>query len=77
MKEVIRIGEVVQESEKAVEFTHYQSGTKGWCESITQPSKFNKVVFLGECCYDGDMFAAYSTSGAITIYKGHLNSGKY
>jgi hypothetical protein len=77
MKEVIRIGEVVQESVKPVEFTHYQSGTKGWCETIAQPSKFNKVVFLGECRYDGYMFAAYGTSGSITIYKGDLNSGKY
>jgi hypothetical protein len=77
MKEVIRIGEVVKESEKAVEFTHYQSGTNGWCETIAQPSKMNKVVFLGQCCYDGDMFAAYGISGTINIYKGHLNSGKY
>jgi hypothetical protein len=77
MKEVIRIGEVVKESVKPVEFTHYQSTTEGWCITVVDPHKLNKVVFLGECCYDGDMFAAYSTSGAITIYKGHLNSGKY
>jgi hypothetical protein len=77
MKEVIRIGEVVKESVKPVEFTHYQSTTDGWCESITQPSKFNKIVFLGKCHTDGDMFAGYWVSGSISIYKGHLNSGKY
>jgi hypothetical protein len=77
MREVIRIGEVVQESEKPLEFTHYQSTTEGWCETGDTPNALNKIVFLGKCDMDGDMFAAYSTSGAINIYKGHLNSGKY
>jgi hypothetical protein len=77
MKEVIRIGEVVQESETPVEFTHYQNSTEGWCKSGVDPYELNKIVFLGKCSTDGDLFAGYSTGGAITIYKGHLNSGKY
>jgi hypothetical protein len=77
MKEVIRIGEVVQESKKPVEFTHYQSGTNGWCKTDTDPNALNKIVFLGKCSTDGDMFAGYSFDGSIMIYKGHLNSGKY
>jgi hypothetical protein len=78
MKEVIRIGEVVQESEKLVEFTHYQDINDGWCESSVDPHKLNKIVFLGKCSTDGDMFAGYGIGdGSIMIYKGHLNSGKH
>jgi hypothetical protein len=77
MKEVIRIGEVVQESETPVEFTHYQIGTDGWCQAFNTPYELNKIVFLGKCDCDGDMFAGYTISGSIVIYKGHLNSGKY
>jgi hypothetical protein len=77
MKEVIRIGEVVQESKKAVEFTHVKNDN-GWVECTVLPSDSNtkKVVYLGYSSGDGDMFAAYSLSW-IFIYKGHLNSGKY
>jgi hypothetical protein len=77
MKEVIRIGEVVQESVKPVEFTHYQSTTEGWCKTSVHFNALNKIVFLGKCDNDGDMFAGYWASGVIMIYKGHLNSGKY
>jgi hypothetical protein len=77
MKEVIRIGEVVQESEKPVEFTHYQSSTYGWGVTNKKPSEFNKIVVLGKCTQDGDMFAGYGINGTINIYKGYLNSGKY
>jgi hypothetical protein len=77
MKEVIRIGEVVQESVKPVEFTHYQNTTNGWITAGTDPNDLNKIVFLGKCHCDGDMFAGYWSNGVIVIYKGHLNSGKY
>jgi hypothetical protein len=77
MKEVIRIGEVFQESVKPVEFTHYQNTTDGWAVTGNSPNGLNKIVFLGKCDSDGDMFAGYATSGVIMIYKGHLNSGKY
>jgi hypothetical protein len=77
MKEVIRIGEVVQESVKPVEFTHLQVSDEGWDLSGNRPFDYNKVVFLGKCKSDGDMFACYNPSGLIEIYKGYLNSGKY
>jgi hypothetical protein len=77
MKEVIRIGEVVQESVKPVEFTHYQDSTVGWAVTGDTLNALNKIVFLGKCDTDGDMFAGYWDIGSITIYKGHLNSGKY
>jgi hypothetical protein len=77
MKEVIRIGEVVQESVNPVEFTHFQDSTDGWCITGVDPHDLNKIVFLGKCDTDGDLFAGYWSGGSITIYKGHLNSGKY
>jgi hypothetical protein len=77
MKEVIRIGEVVQESETPVKFTHYQDSTEGWCITGSDPHDLNKIVFLGKCDTDGDMFAGYGIDGSISIYKGDLNSGKY
>jgi hypothetical protein len=77
MKEVIRIGEVVQESKKPVKFTHYQDSTEGWCITGADLHDLNKIVFLGKCHCDGDMFAGYWSNGSISIYKGDLNSGKY
>ena len=73
MEEVIRINE---ENEKTVEFTHYLHGTKGWCKSSACPEDYNRVVYLGMCHSDGDMFACYLEK-TIIIQKGHLNSGKY
>jgi hypothetical protein len=77
MKEVIRIGEVVKEAVKPVELTHYQDSTEGWCITGADLNELNKIVFLGKCRHDGDLFAGYWDIGSITIYKGHLNSGKY
>jgi hypothetical protein len=76
MKEVIRIGEVVQESEKPVEFTHYLE-IRGWTNEIgSKPNHYDKILYLGNDLRDGDLFAAYEDA-CINIYKGHLNSGKY
>jgi hypothetical protein len=79
MKEVIRIGEVVQESEKPVKFTHYLHDEEGWIENkvLNVFTGFIKIVYLGRCCVDGDMFSTYTHTNGISIYKGHLNSGKY
>ena len=33
------------------------------------PEKFDKVVYLGKCCCDGDMFVCYKDA-TINIYKG-------
>lgn len=76
MREVIRIDESKQETEKPVEFTHFLSSSNNWLTTNSIPSEFEKVVYLGSCKFDGDMFAAY-VSGTIGIYKGRLNSGKY
>ena len=75
---VIRVDkEESQQEEKPVEFTHFCSPSKGWVESRFSPNDFNKVLYLGKCFADGDMFAAYSEKFTISIYKGHLNSGKF
>ena len=77
MKQVIIIQEEPIQEEKPVEFTHRLSETKGWEKATYQPSDYDKTVYLGSCAEDGDMFAAYYSSGTILIFKGHLNSGKY
>ena len=62
---------------KKVEFTHCLGSINGWITSTPKPSYFNKVVYLGKCSIDGDMFACYSEDVNIGIYKGFLNSGNY
>ena len=76
MKKVIYINEQVDKDDKPVEFTHRLCEERGWKKCTLEPIDYEKVVYLGKCKYDGDMFAAYSV-GHISIYKGHLNSGKY
>jgi hypothetical protein len=73
MKKVIMIGE---EPSKGVEFTHVLGIVNGWCECTCKSSFYDKIVYLGKCPIDGDMFATY-TCDMITIYKGNLNNGTY
>lgn len=77
MKEVIRInlGEQQQE-EKPVEFKYFLSPLHGWFFTETKASEFSKIVYLGKCPIEGDMFADYRNE-KINIYRGYLNSGKY
>jgi len=77
MKQVIFINEQNKQDEKPLEFTHRLTRLQGWANVLYYPSDYEKVVYLGKCSYDGDMFAAYAKNGEIIIYKGHLNSGKY
>lgn len=80
MREVIRIDKKGV-NDKPVEFTHYFDENHGWVEFDEEmhdnPNDIDQIVYLGKCQLDGDMFAAYEEFGAILIYKGHLNSGKY
>lgn len=78
MRKVIRIDEQKTENKKPVEFTHHLHDDKGWVVSfVDNPGDFKKIVYLGKCLVDGDMFACYYGSGSISIFKGHLNSGEY
>lgn len=80
MKSVIYIEQKEEQEENPVEFTHVYNDLSGWLPTELTPSQYNnpneKIVYLGKCIHDGDMFAAYSNSN-IQIFKGHLNSGKY
>jgi hypothetical protein len=79
MRNVIRVPECTEKERecKPIELTHCK-GRNGW-EQVNpwaKPKVFNKIVYLGKCKQDGDMFATYYCD-YISIYKGHLNSGKY
>lgn len=84
IKEVIRIDAVDKPKKelKPIKFTHLLSIEEGW-RCVEQKDKYHfgyivKVVYLGRCSKDGDMFAVYySHDGAINIFKGHLNDGVY
>ena len=80
MKNVIIIPEITgkEKESKGVEFTHVLSGGSGWSEEkIRKLSETEKIVYLGKCRVDGDMFAVYTLTNIITIYKGHLNNGTF
>ena len=58
----------VKEIKKTI-FTAYLCGIRGWIPSSLNPEDFDKVIYLGNCGADGDMFACY-TSDTINIYRG-------
>lgn len=74
--EVIYIEEQNKEEEESIELTQYFHPEKGWEKAIFKPKHFDKIVYLGKCRADGDLFSAYD-GDSIYVYKGHLNSGKY
>jgi hypothetical protein len=47
----------------------YLNGIGGWIHALNTPESFDKVVYLGNCDVDGDMFACYKDN-TINIYKG-------
>jgi hypothetical protein len=74
-RKAIIIGE---KESKDIQFTHYLNGTGGWQISHPKYDEYSKVVYLGKCNIDGDMFAAYfREEETIAIYKGYLNDGTY
>lgn len=79
MKNVIFISEEKSTKEKNVELTHRKK-SNGWKilmdRGTSYLSQSTKVVYLGKCNEDGDMFAVYH-DGFIKIFRGHLNNGKY
>jgi len=82
MKKVIFIEQPKEETKKPVEFTHQLSTSDGWVKSQIDTSICDKIVYLGKCATDGDMFAVNiylieNGHSNIHIYKGHLNSGEY
>ena len=59
-----------QIEEKETVFTHELDGYSGYIENNLKVTYFEKVVYLGNCSLDGDMFACYTEHGAIAIFKG-------
>jgi hypothetical protein len=49
----------------------------GWVNCELQPDHILRVVYLGKCSHDGDMFAIYTKNGQIQIVRGELNDGVY
>lgn len=80
MKKVLHVSELFEDKKeekalKPIKFTHCLNGIKGWVNTKTDPSCCQKVVYLGMCNVDGDLFVAYTNIGHILFYKGHLNDG--
>jgi hypothetical protein len=51
-------------------FTHYLDTDIGWVNTKSNPKLYYKVVYLGKCPVDGDMFACYNDDNEISILKG-------
>lgn len=80
MKQAILIPtENLKQKEKTIELTARKKST-GWKILMDKGQSYlhgcEKVVYLGKCNEDGDMFAVYH-GGFIKIFRGHLNNGKY
>lgn len=69
MTKFIDVSNDTKEVKKETVFTHCFNGINGWMETITKPSDYEEVKYLGKCSVDGDMFCAYE-DGAIDILKG-------
>lgn len=79
-RKAIIIGEEPQKESKGIEFTHYLNGEENGWESTDytpQNTLIEKIVYLGKCSEDGDMFAAYFSDKTISIFSGNLNNGTY
>jgi hypothetical protein len=76
MRKAIIIGEEPKKESKGIEFTHYLNNSSGWNNAMDEFSDVKKVVYLGKCSVDGDMFACYA-GDIISIRKGNLNDGTY
>lgn len=61
-----------KEEGKKTELTHIK-GENGWRKFNHSQFPITRVVYLGNCCYDGDMFAIYYNN-IISFCKGNLNN---
>jgi hypothetical protein len=69
MTQFLTIEKETATKENPTIFTHFYKHNKGWIETRLTPENFDKVIFLGTCEMDGDMFSAY-ICGFIEIFKG-------
>ena len=81
VRKVISITDTTSESIEPIRLlSRKQMG--GWrniskSEQQRYLARATKVVHLGSCKKDGDMFALYTIDGYIMIFKGKLNSGHH
>jgi hypothetical protein len=70
MTKYISLEQKEKRNKKTV-FTKYLCGVDGWTDTKTRetPEDFDKVVYLGKCGMDGDMFTCYR-GDIIAIFKG-------
>lgn len=68
MTKFIDISETEKKEKKETVFTH-EFVQDGIIANTQKPNSFNKIVYLGNCVYDGDMFACYEAN-TISIFKG-------
>jgi hypothetical protein len=68
-----------KKSLKLIEFTHFytKNGLAEWIDKGDLNEESPKIVYLGKCTTDGDMFAVYRHDGDIDIWIGKLNDGVY
>lgn len=68
MTKFLTVQENVQKEKKETVFTHVFEDT-GWKPNESKVDSFEKVIYLGNCKYDGDLFACYLID-IIEIFKG-------
>jgi hypothetical protein len=73
----INVSECTQNSEFEAILTD-RKHPKGWKPITDENQKAifentTKIVYLGNCDHDGDMFAVYTKDGYIEIFKGEIN----
>jgi len=68
MTKFINCSEEAKETKKETVFTHLLN-SEGFSETIVKPKSCEKVIYLGKCGLDGDMFAYYDGK-YIDIFKG-------
>lgn len=54
---------------KETVFNHVLTGN-GWKETDATVKEYKKIIYLGRCKNDGDMFACYYHLGTIVIFRG-------
>jgi len=64
---------LAKKEEGKTTFTHIHNSEDGWVEASFAPEYYDKVVYLGSCVFDGDMFACYKEN-TIEICKGFAGS---
>jgi len=68
MTKFINCSEEAKETKKETMFTH-QLNASGFSKVYVDLKSFEKIIYLGKCSLDGDMFACYEDN-YIDIYKG-------